>query len=62
MYTLTPYLKAIVAFLAPALTQLAVDLGGGVSASELARNLVVAILTALVVWATPNQPLRRRNR
>lgn len=50
------YAKAIVAFLAPALTQLAVDLGKGITPTELAKNLTVAILTALVVWAVPNQP------
>ena len=50
------YAKAIVAFLAPALTRLAADLGGGVTGRELARNLLVAFITSLVVWAVPNKP------
>lgn len=48
--------KAIVAFLAPMLTQLAVDIGGKtVTWQEMRRNLTVALLTAMVTWAVPNQ-------
>jgi hypothetical protein len=49
--------KAIVAFFAPMLSQLAAALGNGViSPTELVRSLLVSLLTSLVTWAVPNQP------
>lgn len=48
------YLKAVVAFLAPVLTQFSIDIQGGVSVREVALNITTGLLTALVVWAVPN--------
>lgn len=51
------YAKAIVAFFAPALTQLAVDIStAGVTVREIVVNALVSTITALTVWALPNAP------
>lgn len=48
------YAKALVALLAPALTNLATSLQDGVSGAELLRAGVAGILTSIIVWAVPN--------
>lgn len=55
MKTLAGSAKAIVGFLVPLLTQLAADLQRGLKWSEMARNLIVSFITAIVVWVTPNR-------
>jgi hypothetical protein len=52
---LSHYAKAIVAFVAPVLTDLAASLQTGpVNWRVFARHACVYMLGALVVWATPN--------
>lgn len=53
---LRPHAKAIAAFLTPAVVQLVADIQGGVTPREAARNIVVSVLTAVVVWLKANTP------
>lgn len=50
----TRYLKTIVGFLAPVLTGLQQALSNGVTFQEGARSALTGLITALVVWAVPN--------
>lgn len=57
MTKLSQYAKAVVAFVAPVLTDLAATLqGGSVDWQALARRACIYLIGAIVVWATPNAP------
>lgn len=53
-----PYLKSIVAFFAPLLTDLAATLqtAGPIDWVALGRRACIYFIGALVVWAVPNTP------
>lgn len=56
---ITHYMKSIVAFVAPLLTNLAVQLqtlrdGGAVDWASFGYDVAIYFVIALVVWATPN--------
>lgn len=54
MSTIKRYAKAVVAFLAPALTGLAGALTDVLSTRQFVFTLAGGALTCIVVWATPN--------
>lgn len=52
-----PYAKALVAFFAPLLTDIAATIQNGpIDWASVARRACVYFIGALVVWAVPNTP------
>lgn len=49
------YAKAIVGFLIPTLTVLVTQIQNGVTGEEILKSVITGVVTALVVWATPNK-------